>query len=214
MEKLEKKLTSLQKIVVTSIAIIGAVWVAGWQAIEAIDARAEAREERRIEEIREVLHSEGLLTAEEFIAVTDSIFTEIEVNRITNDTFHLRGFKERKEMLFAIGQSKYEDSTVQLRIDEIERLLNEIRGVSTATHLEQSQQAYTDSLQNELLLIKQNQSRTMLMRQLDQQHREEMNRIRDLSKDIVIDKGRRKTIRSKPKGAKQGRVTEKSKNLF
>jgi hypothetical protein len=42
---LSEKLTSIQKIVITTIAIIGAVWVAGWQAVEAIDSRAVARQE-------------------------------------------------------------------------------------------------------------------------------------------------------------------------
>jgi hypothetical protein len=198
-----EKMSTLQKILIT----MGAIVVSIFGGLQWISMQIQKHDEKVLtqnadifaDRVIEILQTEGIATKADLINSADSILAEIEVNKITNDSLHLRSFRTQDQIILAINDSKYSDSTVQKRIDEIEKTLSEIRGITATSLEEQSAQAFTDSLQNELLLIKQQHNRTTLMRQLEQQHRDEMNRIRDLSRDMVIDKGRRKTIRSKPK---------------
>ena len=204
------RLTTFHKSLLLIIAIVTLIWGTGRVALAELRTAFKEISAENDQETLEQLKQLGFLTSDEFHTLSDSILTEIAVNRITNDSLHLRSFRNQDQIILDIEDARYTDSSIQKRIDQLERSINEIKGISSTALADQSAQAYTDSLQNELLLIKQKQTRVTLMRQLDQQHRDEMNRLRDLSKDIVIDKGRRKTIRSKPKGAKQGRVTKKN----
>jgi hypothetical protein len=215
---LSDKMTSIQKIVVTAIAIVGALWVGGWQAVEAIDQKARDREDQRIEEITKVvtkvLRDEGMATQGRLDTISDILLTEIEVNRITNDSLHRRAFTNQRQIMYAIDDARYSDSTVQKRINQIEQRINELRGITMLTREEQAAQAYTDSLIGANVLLKQKELYRARMRQSEAEFEALTRELRDLSKDIVIDKGRRKTIRSKPKGSKQGPVTKGDRILF
>jgi hypothetical protein len=198
-----EKMSTLQKILITMGAIIisifgGLQWIS--KEIQKHDEKVlTANADIFADRVLEILQSEGIATRGDLISATDSVMEEIEVNRITNDSLHIRSFRAQDQIILDVNEAKYSDSTVQKRMGALEKALSEILGITTTSMEEQSAQAFTDSLQNELLMIKQQHNRTNLMRQLEQQHRDEMNRIRDLSRDIVIDKGRKKTVRAKTK---------------
>jgi hypothetical protein len=123
---LSEKLTSIQKIVITTIAIIGAVWVAGWQAVEAIDSRAVARQEAEKNHLIDM----GFLTTDEFV----------DINKMVQDSLsHIAQFNREALNYTLNGQAiNYavikrtlkNDSTLDGRLNGIKIILDSIRGVS------------------------------------------------------------------------------------
>lgn len=144
------------------------------------------------------------LTAANMRAAVDTILYVEAVNRYADSLMHLRTLRRTDEIVIRVDRLLEADRHLDERIDALAKMLKELRGIAELSREEAEMRALTDSLQNELILVRQQQNNRMRMRQMEQQHLKEMKEIRDLSKDVVIDRGRKKRIRTKPLMDKPG----------
>lgn len=139
------------------------------------------------------------ITARHLAAAVDTMLFTAEVNRYADSLMHLRTLRRTDDIVLRLDRLAAEDEKMQVRLDTIEEALRRLRGFAELSHEDMKIRALTDSLQNELILIRQEQLDRARRRQMEEQHLREMKEIRDLSRDRVIDRGRTKRVRSKPK---------------
>lgn len=208
------KMTNLQKLLAIFALILttlGSIFVGGRALLSEIKETIKEVSDENVEETRREIEDLGFLTTEAFEQKTDSILYELEINRTVNDTLHKRSFMNQRDLGRKIESVKYSDADVKQRIEEIRKRLNELQGIAELTREEQAAQAYTDSLIGVNTLLQQKEIDRQRRRSDELEFDKLTREIRELSKGVVIDKGRRKTIRVKPNGGKQGKVT-RSKN--
>lgn len=206
------QLTTFQKIVATAITIVGSLWLAGWGAIEAIDEKARQRDEEKVREISEIvaqiLNDQGLVTSSEFTTISDSLATQIDQFTEANERMHLRTLKRQDTILLALEGNEHRDAELKVKIKAIEAVLKKIQGITTTSLEEQRDYALTDSLQNELIRLKQDRYNRERMRQMEEMHKQELREIREAAKDD----GETKVIKVKP-GKSKKRKTFKDRIL-
>src|SRR6056297_1728449 len=125
------RMTTAQKTIVVGIAIIGTLWGAGKVAIVEVREVFKEISQDNASETKRQLEQMGFLTVEQFLHITDSlIISEIEANRIANDSLHMRSYKGQDRIIFAIEDAKYSDAELIKKIERIEARLNEIKGIA------------------------------------------------------------------------------------
>jgi peroxiredoxin len=115
---------------------------------------------------------------------------------------HLRTLRRQDTIILALEGQSRTDAELQLRIEAIQTVLNQVMGITEKSREEQREFAITDSLQSELLRLKQEQFNRERMRQMEEQHREELKQIKKATK-IIEDDGETNVIKVKPRKAKK-----------
>ncbi len=206
------KMTTVQKALAILVLILGslsALVIGGRELVKEIKTTVSEISHENAIETRRQMEELGFLTTDQFMEMSDSIITEMHINRIVNDSLHRRTYLEEREIINAIETNKYSDTELRQEVKELRKQLDQIKGIAELTREEQAAQAYTDSLIGVNALLQQKEIDRQRRRSDELEFDKLTRELRDLSKDVVIDKGRRKTIRTKPNGAKQGPVTKK-----
>ena len=205
-KELTQKFKDSKELLVTAGGVI-AVIIGGYfwfqdtlyeRELAIIEKHSELLSDQLIEKITEKINP---VSTEDFNRVLDTVIQNQYAHAYANEAMHLRTLRRVDTTLILLEERELFDAQLELRIEAIQSTLDSIRGISVATREEQAEQAFTDSLQNELMRIKMEKLYRDRMRQSEEQHKEELRKIRDLSKDVVIDKGRTKKVRT---GRKRG----------
>jgi peroxiredoxin len=132
----------------------------------------------------------------------DCVLVAQAVHASANEEMHLRTLRRQDTIILALEGQSRTDAELQLRIEAIQTVLNQVMGITEKSREEQREFAITDSLQSELLRLKQEQFNRERMRQMEEQHREELKQIKKATK-IIEDDGETNVIKVKPRKAKK-----------
>lgn len=184
------RLTTAQKIVGIIVVLVPTIYGSFKAVVNELDDLVSARDEKHRKELIEM----GFLTTDAFLFVTDSMMRSMEtIKEIQrqSDLYTLRG---QDSIRVQLKRQQDSDRELEIQIEAIQSVLNKIQGISELSLEEQREFALTDSLQNELQLLKQEQFYREEMKQSEEQHKEQLDKIEEQenqkNKVIKVKKGR------------------------
>jgi len=207
-----EKLSTIQKMIIT----IGAIAVSLWAAVEWVSMRVTEHDEKVMEQtsdiftnrVLQIIEQSGIATLDDIDSIGYAITDQIESNAEANEAMHLRTLRRQDTIVVRIEDHIRLEDDLNVRLDTIELYIKTINGTAQLSITEQHALAREDSLRSILLLERQKTYNTARMRQLEIQHRQALDEIRDLSAANVIDKGRRRKVRHRPANNKTWRHGE------
>jgi len=211
-----ENLTSFHKILITAFTIItfiGVSVVGGIRyTVETIREIQGEADEAEMNEWRQMLAALNVVTYDDLRADLDSIYESLHLNQTMDSTMHMRTLRRQDFIIVTLSDMIAVDGRISIRLDTIESYIQNVRGYSEISLREQKLLAREDSLRTVLVLTRQKAFNKDRMKQLEQQHYESMQEIREFStKDL--NKHKPKAARSKSNRAKKTYGTDE-RNLL
>jgi len=198
-----ENLTSFHKILITAFTIItfiGVSVVGGIRyTVETIREIQGEADEAEMNEWRQMLAALNVVTYDDLRPDLDSIYESLHLNQTMDSTMHMRTLRRQDFIIVTLSDMIAVDGRISIRLDTIESYIQNVRGYSEISLREQKLLAREDSLRTVLVLTRQKAFNKDRMKQLEQQHYESMQEIREFSQQKVVDAHRKKTARIKPK---------------
>jgi len=197
------KLSTIQKMLITA----GAIALSLYGAVEWVSMRVAEHDEKVINQnadlfaakVLEVISESGVATQADIYEAQDSITFAMDLYADANEAMHLRTLRRQDTIILALEERIRLEADLNIRLDTIEDYIRTINGTTKLSMREQQALAREDSLRTILIFERQKANNNARMRQLEQQHRQALDEIRDLSESEVIDKGRPKRVRNRNK---------------
>jgi hypothetical protein len=164
-----------------------------------IEKHSDLLSDQLIDKITEKLDP---VSYDEMATAIDCVLVAQAVHAAANEEMHLRTLRRQDTIILALEGQSRTDAELQLRIEAIQHVLDQVMGITERSREEQREFAITDSLQSELLRLKQQQFNRERMRQMEEQHKEELKMIKEATK-IIEDDGETKVIKVKPRKPKK-----------
>ena len=201
-----ENLTSFHKILITAFTIItfiGVSVVGGIRyTVETIREIQGEADEAEMNEWRQMLAALNVVTYDDLRPDLDSIYESLHLNQTMDSTMHMRTLRRQDFIIVTLSDMIAVDGGISIRLDTIESYIQNVRGYSEISLREQKLLAREDSLRTVLVLNRQKAFNKDRMKQLEQQHYESMQEIREFStKDL--NKNKPKAARSRSNRAKK-----------
>ena len=185
----------------------GAIALSLYGAVEWVSMRVAEHDEKVINQnadlfaakVLEVIGESGVATQADIYEAQDSITFAMDLYADANEAMHLRTLRRQDTIILALEERIRLEADLNIRLDTIEDYIRTINGTTKLSMREQQALAREDSLRTILIFERQKANNNARMRQLEQQHRQALDEIRDLSESEVIDKGRPKRVRNRNK---------------
>jgi len=198
-----ENLSGFHKVLITAftiIAFIGVSVVGGIRyTVETIREIQGEADEAEMNEWRQMLAALNVVTYDDLRPDLDSIFLSMQLNYAMDSAMHMRTLKRQDVIIVTLEDMMALDDRLVIRLDTIENYIRKVSGYSEISLREQRLLAREDSLRTVLILARQKEFNHDRMKQLEQQHYESMQEIREFSQQKVVDAHRKKTARIKPK---------------
>lgn len=179
-----EKLTNLHGLILIIGAIIASILGGIWWFQDVMFEREQKIIERNAELlsdalIEKIIEKVDPVTSSDFSLAFDSLTSAQERHGDSNIEMHLRTLRRQDTIILTLNSLQRSDAEFSTQIQNINRQLDSIKGITRTSRKENLERALTDSLQNELTRILLEQQTARILKEQEDQHRDALKAIKD-----------------------------------